>query len=507
MPVLSFDASQTISGIFDTSRLGSGVADNTKYLRGDQSWQVIDLTPYVPYTGATADLDMGVHDVTATEVRAVDALFIGAVGGSVELETSLSDRVALLNGAGGSTLLFQLNGKTSSRPAIKQTGTTVAFRLADDSADAPITASNATLSGSLKFGTTPNSITGTGGQIEIRSDNGLGNNATYTFGTTGWLILPGPVVMGGSVAVLNRVSGDTVLDSNQSTLIKGNGSLGLTIASGGAATFSGNVRTPSGSYNDVSLQIGSTSNGFSVYSSGLWVTAGGQAAANITDTLFGLRSGMVLSWSANSNFPNNGDDVKILRNTTAQLDVRADSGVRFRNFANSADAPITCSNLTVSGIASIGTAPYTKYPLNVGASSFAGLTDSDTVAGFYNATFGFNNSTVRIIAGATGTSSLSLGNYSNEYARIASNAAGSVEFNTGVFGTYAAVRAGAATFSGTVKLGTYTVGTLPSAAANTGATAYVTDSSVTTWGSTVAAGGANNVEVRSNGTNWTVTGI
>ncbi len=44
---------------------------------------------------------------------------------------------------------LQLGGTTSSFPAIKRSSTTLAVRLADDSADAPITASNGTLSGTL----------------------------------------------------------------------------------------------------------------------------------------------------------------------------------------------------------------------------------------------------------------------------------------------------------------------------------------------------------------------
>jgi hypothetical protein len=62
------------------------------------------------------------------------------------------------------------------------------------------------------------------------------------------------------------------------------------------------------------------------------------------------------------------------------------------------------------------------------------------------------------------------------------------------------------TASGTVRLGTYTVGTLPSASANTRAIAYVTDSSVGTFGSIVASGGSLGVTVYSNGTNWLVSG-
>jgi len=64
------------------------------------------------------------------------------------------------------------------------------------------------------------------------------------------------------------------------------------------------------------------------------------------------------------------------------------------------------------------------------------------------------------------------------------------------------------TASGTVRLGTYTVATLPSAASNTRALAFVTDSNLafnsTNLGSTVTAGGSTLVPVLSNGTNWVI---
>lgn len=63
---------------------------------------------------------------------------------------------------------------------------------------------------------------------------------------------------------------------------------------------------------------------------------------------------------------------------------------------------------------------------------------------------------------------------------------------------------GNATFNNTSKLGDFTAATLPSAASNAGHEANVTDSSVTTFGSTVAGGGSSRVKVYSNGTNWTV---
>ena len=60
------------------------------------------------------------------------------------------------------------------------------------------------------------------------------------------------------------------------------------------------------------------------------------------------------------------------------------------------------------------------------------------------------------------------------------------------------------TVNGLVALGTYTVAALPSASANAGRLAQVTDSSVTANGSTVAGSGANRVVVFSNGSNWDV---
>jgi hypothetical protein len=53
--------------------------------------------------------------------------------------------------------------------------------------------------------------------------------------------------------------------------------------------------------------------------------------------------------------------------------------------------------------------------------------------------------------------------------------------------------------------GVYTVATLPSAVdAGVGAKSFVTDSSVSTFGSTVASGGAIKVPVYSDGTDWKV---
>ena len=56
-----------------------------------------------------------------------------------------------------------------------------------------------------------------------------------------------------------------------------------------------------------------------------------------------------------------------------------------------------------------------------------------------------------------------------------------------------------------IKSAVYTVGTLPSAASATaGARAFVTDALAPSYGATVAGGGAVNIPVYSDGTNWKV---
>ena len=60
-------------------------------------------------------------------------------------------------------------------------------------------------------------------------------------------------------------------------------------------------------------------------------------------------------------------------------------------------------------------------------------------------------------------------------------------------------------FDNTIIPGSFAFASLPTAA--TGMMATVTDSNTATWGATIAGGGANNVQARYNGANWTVVGV
>jgi len=114
-------------------------------------------------------------------------------------------------------------------------------------------------------------------------------------------------------------------------------------------------------------------------------------------------------------------------------------------------------------------------------------------------------------SGSGATSELILQTYANSWgirAGSAANNSNALEIREDALGSntlrFKMDIGGAATFSNTAKLGDFTVATLPSAASNAGYEANVTDSSVTTFGSTVAGSGSSRVKVYSNGTNWTV---
>jgi len=89
------------------------------------------------------------------------------------------------------------------------------------------------------------------------------------------------------------------------------------------------------------------------------------------------------------------------------------------------------------------------------------------------------------------------------------DAPGGVNFRDTVNGggvNWLALNSTAATFAKPVKVPSYTVATLPSAATvGAGAKAYVTDSNTTTYNATVAGGGANKITVTSDGANWKVS--
>jgi len=90
---------------------------------------------------------------------------------------------------------------------------------------------------------------------------------------------------------------------------------------------------------------------------------------------------------------------------------------------------------------------------------------------------------------------LQLGGASGARVRSSSGAVQARDSSDSAFANFAAAL---------VFVGVYTVATLPSASANDGAFARVTDATSTTNGSVAAGGGSGKTTVFSNGTNWII---
>ena len=110
----------------------------------------------------TGNVDSTGYTNTSTAFKATNA---GSFYWSTRsLMESPSDGVIKLSNNGQTDFTrLQFGGTTSSFPAIKRNATALNFRLADDSADAPITAAAATFSGAVTVpGVTTAALTSTG---------------------------------------------------------------------------------------------------------------------------------------------------------------------------------------------------------------------------------------------------------------------------------------------------------------------------------------------------------
>lgn len=162
-----------------------------------------------------------------------------------------------------------------------------------------------------------------------------------------------------------------------------------------------------------------------------------------------------ISWAAN--IATNSADIRLNRAAAGQLNLLGNLGLRIRNLADSSDGPLTASTGNFSGQVNAN---------NLMLNNFQWI----------------------------GWGGL---NY------IAADTNG-VRLNFVPLNQITTLSCVTANISGLLSVGTYTVATLPSAAANPGRLAQVTDSSVTANGAAVAGGGSTRVLVFSNGSTWDV---
>lgn len=123
------------------------------------AWQEVNATtirPKAPYTSVLIPGDLEVQGDTtlADQVIATGDIYAGAAfdlgfTGRAKFKSPADGIVTLLNAAESGFTRMQYGGTTAAFPAIKRNATALNFRLADDSADAPITAGTATFSGAV----------------------------------------------------------------------------------------------------------------------------------------------------------------------------------------------------------------------------------------------------------------------------------------------------------------------------------------------------------------------
>jgi Pectate lyase superfamily protein len=145
---------------------------------------LLDKRIQIPLTGAASSIVSGVvpvsnlsaGDVAASRTTTTGAIFLGSDGNSYLFRSA--DGTLKIAAGSGVVQKFQLGAATSSYPSIKTDGSTgiASFRLADDSADAPISAAKATLTTAVLTAVAP---TVAAAQV------GLGSTTSATVGANG----------------------------------------------------------------------------------------------------------------------------------------------------------------------------------------------------------------------------------------------------------------------------------------------------------------------------------
>ena len=330
--------------------------------------------------------------------------YIGVSQTNTLLKSPSSGVLHLHNATESDFNRIQLGGTTSSFPALKRNGTAINIRLADDSADAPLTCSNLAASGTV---TAAGEITCGTAQVSA-----AGGSLRFGLGTS-------------SGRGRLSATGDGIM-SMQNALQTG---------------FD-------------RLQLGGST----------------------------------------SSFP------ALKRNGTA---------INIRLADDSADAPLTCSNLTASGTvtAPIIQAATGKLQINTNASGTSG---SGSVR--------FGGSTINTLESWGGTASGALYIYSEGNLRALIGGSSGINLYQSVYPDNTGKTLGLSThrwgtlfgtsvdITGTIKAGTYTVGTTP--AHVTGAEILISSASGATVGAAVTTGGgAMLVKAASDGSAWICTAI
>lgn len=199
------------------------------------------------------------------------------LGVNLAFQSSSGSNTGTISTAGGtlqikpSNAITAFGGVTSSFPALKQSSTTLAVRLGDDSADAPLTASTLALSSGLSVPGGSGGVPLTSGALTIGATGGGASGITLQKGTTNYLQFRQSAASGLS----DIQSRSVVLSSNgtSNTAVKaalGEGTIypiGLVMGNGGFLQWVNTSSIDTGSYDTTVsrasagvLQFGTTTN-------------------------------------------------------------------------------------------------------------------------------------------------------------------------------------------------------------------------------------------------------
>lgn len=347
MAATAFPAAAIVSGTIATARLGSGTADATSFLRGDSTWAVVPEVTRASLGLATTDsptfagATVGSGTVTAPSIAigsSNDGFYVAANEISATIDGvrrwRVDEQSRIWQSASISSLYCQADGL-----GYFSRSNTAAYRLGEnDDCNLFRDAAN-----------TWASRNGTNGQKSRLYK-------TYTSATSGeWLELDAATDASNfDIAASIGSAGGTA----RGIRIGGKNAAGtftswMSFATNGDATFARTITTTfkiatTNQVDSPFFKSTSTSGYFGVVNR--WAAYGGGAEGTmlLTDWTTGATFDRIMLGGTTSSFP------AIKRNATA---------INFRLADDSADAPITASDITASGTLQIGNAAVAETPV------------------------------------------------------------------------------------------------------------------------------------------------